>query len=52
MGFILGLIGNIILGAIVGYAARIVLPGAQDIGLAKTIAVGVLASFIGFFPAR
>ena len=49
MGFILGLIGNIILGAIVGYAARAVLPGAQDIGLAQTIAVGVIASLIGFF---
>lgn len=49
MGFIFGLIGNIILGAIVGYAARLVLPGAQDIGLAQTIGVGVLASLIGFF---
>jgi len=49
MGFILGLIGNIILGAVVGGAARAVLPGAQDIGLGQTIAVGVVASLIGFF---
>jgi len=49
MGFILGLIGNIIVGAIVGYAARAVLPGAQDIGLGQTIGVGVVASLIGFF---
>ncbi len=49
MTFILSLIGNIILGAIVGYAARAVLPGAQDIGVPQTIGVGVIASLIGFF---
>jgi len=46
---IAGLIGNIILGAIVGYAARLVLPGAQDIGVLQTVGVGVVASLIGFF---
>ncbi len=47
MGIILSIIGNIIVGAIIGYAARLVLPGAQDIGLAQTIAVGVIAGLIG-----
>ncbi len=47
MGIILSIIGNLILGAIVGGLARVALPGAQDIGLPQTIGVGVLAGLIG-----
>lgn len=46
MGFIFGLIGSIIGGAITGFAARAVLPGTQDIGLGKTIGLGVAANFV------
>lgn len=49
MGFIAGLIGNIIVGAIVGYAGRLALPGAQNISAVQTVGVGVVASLIGFF---
>lgn len=49
MGFILGLIANIIVGAIVGYAGRLALPGAQNLSVVQTIGVGVIAAFIGFF---
>lgn len=46
MGFILGLIFSVIAGAITGYLARAALPGTQDIGLGKTIGVGVAANFL------
>lgn len=46
MGFIIGIIGALILGAITGFGARAILPGAQDIGLPKTIGVGVIGNLI------
>ncbi len=47
MGVILSIIGNLIVGGIIGYLARAVLPGAQDIGLPQTVGVGVIAGLIG-----
>ena len=49
MAWILSLIGNIVLGAIVGFGGRIALPGAQNISALHTVAVGVVASLVGFF---
>lgn len=46
MGFIFGLIGNIILGGIVGAGGRAVLPGAQDISIGKTVGLGVVANLV------
>ena len=46
MGFIGALIGTIIVGAIVGALGRAILPGGQDIGIAKTIGLGVISAFI------
>lgn len=46
MGFIIGVIGNLIMGTIIGFGGRAVLPGAQDIGLGKTIGLGVISSII------
>ncbi len=46
MGFIGSIIVNLIVGAIVGFLARAVLPGAQDIGLVKTVGLGVVSMFI------
>ncbi|MEL7157469.1 MAG: GlsB/YeaQ/YmgE family stress response membrane protein [Actinomycetota bacterium] len=43
---IASLIGTLILGTIVGYGGRLVLPGAQDIGLIKTVALGVISAVI------
>jgi uncharacterized membrane protein YeaQ/YmgE (transglycosylase-associated protein family) len=40
------LIGTIIMGLIIGYGGRIVLPGAQDIGLLRTLLVGVVSAVI------
>lgn len=47
MEFILGVIGTLILGAIIGYGGRAILPGAQHIGLSKTVLIGVVAAFVG-----
>jgi len=46
VGFIGAIIGTIIVGAIVGALGRLILPGGQDIGLVKTIGLGVVSAFI------
>ncbi len=40
------LIGALIMGTIIGFGGRMVLPGGQDIGLGKTIALGVIANLV------
>jgi uncharacterized membrane protein YeaQ/YmgE (transglycosylase-associated protein family) len=46
VGFIGWVIGAVITGAIVGALGRLILPGGQDIGIGKTIGLGVVSSFI------
>jgi len=46
VGFIGALIGTIIVGAIVGFLGRLILPGGQDIGLLRTVGLGVVSAFI------
>ncbi len=46
MGFIGAIIGTIIVGAIVGALGRLILPGGQDIGMVKTVGLGVVSAFI------
>ncbi|MFT7473615.1 MAG: putative membrane protein YeaQ/YmgE (transglycosylase-associated protein family) [Verrucomicrobiales bacterium] len=41
-----GIITAVILGTIIGYGGRAILPGGQDIGLPKTIGLGVVSSFV------
>lgn len=47
-----GLLSALVIGAIVGVLARVVLPGKQDISLVLTVVVGVVAAIIGTFIAR
>lgn len=47
-----GIITAIIIGAIVGALARLVLPGKQNIGVLVTILVGIVAALIGTFIAN
>ena len=47
-----GIISAIIIGAIIGALARLVLPGKQNIGILLTIVVGIVAALIGTFIAR
>ena len=43
---IAALIGTLITGTLIGFGGRAILPGAQDIGLPKTIGVGVVSALI------
>ena len=43
------IISLIVVGLIAGAVARILVPGRQDIGIAATILLGIVGSFIGGF---
>ena len=43
---IAALIGTLITGTLIGFGGRAILPGAQDIGLPKTVGVGVVSALI------
>ena len=47
-----GVITAIVIGAIIGALARLILPGKQNIPIWLTIVVGIVAAFIGTFIAR
>ena len=49
---ITGIITAIIIGAIIGGLARLILPGKQNIPIWLTIVVGIVAAFIGTAIAR
>ena len=41
------IIGAIVIGAIIGALARVVMPGRQGIGVLMTIALGIVGAFLG-----
>jgi len=41
------IIGAVVVGAIIGGLARLVMPGKQSIGVVMTILLGVVGSFLG-----
>ena len=47
-----GIIAAIVIGAIIGGLARLILPGKQNIPIWLTIVVGIVAALIGTFLAR
>ena len=47
-----GIIAAIVIGAIIGGLARLILPGKQNIPIWLTIVVGIVAAIIGTFLAR
>lgn len=49
---IMSIISAIIVGAIIGGLARLLLPGKQNISVLLTIVVGIVAALIGTFIAR
>jgi uncharacterized membrane protein YeaQ/YmgE (transglycosylase-associated protein family) len=49
---ITGLISAILIGAVVGVLARLVLPGKQSIGMLVTVLVGIVSAFLGTALAR
>jgi uncharacterized membrane protein YeaQ/YmgE (transglycosylase-associated protein family) len=46
-----GIITAIIIGAIIGFLGRLVVPGKQNIPIWLTIVVGIIAAFIGTWIA-
>ena len=47
-----GIITAIIIGALIGALARLVLPGRQNIGILLTIVVGIVGALVGTAIAR
>jgi uncharacterized membrane protein YeaQ/YmgE (transglycosylase-associated protein family) len=43
------IIGTIIFGAVIGFLARLVLPGKQDINLIVTVILGILGALAGYY---
>ena len=46
------IISAIIIGAVIGALARLILPGKQNISIVLTIVVGIVAAIIGTFIAK
>lgn len=46
---VLTIIGWVVFGLIVGFIARALVPGRDDIGLVRTILLGIVGSFVGGF---
>lgn len=46
------IISMIIVGLIAGFLARAIVPGRQSMGIAQTILLGIVGSFIGGFLGR
>ena len=46
------IISLIVIGAIVGALARLLLPGKQAIGWVATIVIGIVGALIGFYIGR
>ena len=42
-------IGTIIFGAVIGFLARLVLPGKQNISLIVTVILGILGALAGYY---
>ncbi|CAJ1583437.1 GlsB/YeaQ/YmgE family stress response membrane protein [[Mycobacterium] wendilense] len=49
---ITGVITAILIGAVVGVLARLILPGKQPIGILLTVVVGIVAALVGTWLAR
>lgn len=47
-----GIITAILIGAVVGVLARLVLPGKQPIGILLTVGVGIVGALLGTFLAN
>ncbi|QDV64067.1 GlsB/YeaQ/YmgE family stress response membrane protein [Crateriforma conspicua] len=43
------ILGWILFGLIIGAIARLVVPGRQDIGMLRTMLLGIVGSFVGGF---
>ena len=47
MAWIIGIIGSIIAGGIIGFIARAIVPGKQDLSIPMTVGLGVVGMVLG-----
>ena len=52
MAWIIGIIGSIIAGGIIGFVARAILPGKQDLSVSWTVGLGVAGMVLGNIVGR
>jgi uncharacterized membrane protein YeaQ/YmgE (transglycosylase-associated protein family) len=52
MGWFIGIIGSIIAGGIIGYIARAILPGKQNLSVKWTVGLGVAGMLVGQIVGR
>ena len=52
MAWIIGLIGGLIAGAIIGFVARAIVPGKQDLSIGWTVGLNVAGMWIGQIVGR
>ncbi len=52
MGWIIGIIGSIVAGAIIGFVARAIVPGKQDLSTTMTVGLGIVGMVLGQILGR
>ena len=52
LAWIIGIIGGLIAGAIIGFIARAIVPGKQDLSLGWTAGLGIAGMWIGQIVGR
>ena len=52
MAWIIGIIGSLIAGGIIGFVARAILPGKQDLSVVMTVGLGAAGMVLGNIVGR
>jgi len=52
MAWVIGIIGSIIAGGIIGYIARALVPGKQDLSVMMTVMLGIAGMLLGQIVGR
>ena len=52
MAWVIGIIGSIIAGGIIGFIARAIVPGKQDLSVPMTVGLGIVGMLLGQIVGR
>lgn len=52
MDWVIGIIGSIIAGGIIGFIARAIVPGKQDLSILMTVGLGIVGMLLGQIVGR
>ncbi len=52
MAWVIGIIGSIIAGGIIGFVARAIVPGKQDLSIPVTVGLGIVGMLLGQIVGR